>query len=429
MSIPNRSPGGAGYPPAGPRDPERRAMPALNVLLLAGLMEGAAFAADLSVSTDFPGGSAEVRSLDAAAGRIVIAPASHPGRGWPCWWYFRVDGAQPGQTLTLEVGASREPFRPDQRLAASWALPERPAISADDAVWSQIEPGVLTKEGGTYQITAPAPRFWLAWGPPFLPAHAETLLEAVARNLPGSRRFVLAETREGRPVNGLRLGTPGAPQAIWVQARQHAWESGGSWVGHGFLEWAASDHPDAIQLRRSTEIFFIPIMDVDNVVLGLGGKEAVPRDHNRDWADAPVYPEVSAAQQRIRALAEAGRLRVFMDLHNPGPNDRRPYFFGPFDYEQMTGARRVTYDRFLALAVEQMTGPLAIQPKFRFATYVKTEEERGRMSGAWVRNLSGENVVAMTLETAWNTPHSTAEGYRKVGGDLARTIARFLARP
>ncbi len=381
----------------------------------------------LTLHTDFPGGSAEVRALDAVAGRIEIAPAHHAGRGWPCWWFFRVEGAQPGQRLSLIVGPSRKPFRAEQRLAASWALPQRPVISVDEVTWSQIEsPGIITKESGAYEIIAPAARFWLAWGPPFLPSHGEALLADAAARVPGAERFELARTRQDRPVNGLRLGTVGAPVAIWVQARQHAWESGGSWVGRGFLEWVAGDDPEALALRARAEIFFIPIMDVDNVTLGAGGKEAEPRDHNRDWAVAPVYPEVAAAQRRLLELIEAGRLRVFLDLHNPGPGDRQPYFFGPFDYEQMSGTRRASYDRFLELAVACMTGPLAIQPKYRFATYVKTEEERDRMSGQWMRSRVAENAIAMTLETAWNTPHSTSGGYQEVGAGLARTVARFV---
>ena len=182
----------------------------------------------------------------------------------------------------------------------------------------------------------------------------------------------------------------------------------------------------AAALRDKAEIFFIPIMDVDNVTLGAGGKEAVPRDHNRDWSAEPVYPEVAAAKARVQALADAGRLRVFLDLHNPGPGDKQPFYFGPLDYETLSGKRRANYDRFLKLSIATMTAPLAIHPQYRFATYVKTDEERARMSGNWARHLPDENILALTLETAWNTPHSTADGYRRVGANLARVVADYL---
>ena len=67
---------------------------------------------------------------------------------------------------------------------------------------------------------------------------------------------MLAKTREGRPVYGIKLGggdeDQPAPLGVWVQARQHAWEAGGSWVSRGFVEWSASDGPAAVELRRSS---------------------------------------------------------------------------------------------------------------------------------------------------------------------------------
>lgn len=396
-------------------------------LTLSWFVSGRGDAAELQISSDFPGGSAKVVTIDAAAGRMVIEPAAPADRGWPCWWYFRVDGAQPGQPLTLEVMASQAEYRPGTRLTANWALPQQPMISSDDVHWQPLAPGTLDEHGGRYALLAPGERFWLAWGPPFLPAHGDRLLAELADKLfPEAERFELARTRGGRPVEALRIGSPDAPGAIWVQARQHAWESGSSWVGDGWLRWIASDDPRAQQLRNSHEIYFVPIMDVDNVALGAGGKDAIPRDHNRDWADAPVYPEVAAAQRRLRELIAQGRLRVFLDLHNPAPSDHQPFFFGPLDYEQLEAEHRRRYDRFLELATEYIRGPLAIQPRYRFATYVRTDEERSRVSGNWVRSQIDQQAIALTLETAWNTPHSDIEGYRQVGRGLAQTVARFL---
>jgi hypothetical protein len=215
-----------------------------------------------------------------------------------------------------------------------------------------------------------------------------------------------------------------APKQVWVNARQHAWEAGGAWVGRGLLEWMASDEAKA--LRAQCCVHFIPIMDVDNVALGAGGKEALPQDHNRDWSAAPHYPEVAAAQRRIMEIQQQHGLDVFMDLHNPGAGDRVPFFFGPFGFERMTGLQRTNYQRWIELAAAHLTGPLKVDPKYRFATYVKMDEERGRMSSGWARANGGEGTISVTLETAWNTPHSTIEGYLTVGAQLGRTLAEYL---
>ena len=387
---------------------------------------------ELSVATDFPGGSAEIREVDASSGTIHIYPALHEDRGWPCWWYFRVDGLKTGQTVVLKVSGNPRPYRKKERLSPVWAQPDCAAISTDNVTWRQTLPATKEKDQtSVYTFEAPAERIWLAWGPPFLPEHAEALLDRVARAVPGAERFVLAQTRGGRPVPGIRLGSNEPLQSsrigVWVQARQHAWESGGSWVGCGFLEWVAGDDPAAVELRRIATIHFIPIMDVDNVTLGAGGKNATPRDHNRDWADEPHYPEVAAAQKRIQGLDEQKRLHLFIDLHDPGQRERRPYFFGPFDLDGMDASQRGNYLRWLAICSESICDPLPLEEKYHVASYVKTDEERGRMSSVWVRNHTAAYVVSATLETPWNTLHSTQEGYRAVGRQLGQAVARYVA--
>jgi hypothetical protein len=397
----------------------------LVVLLLSALAHSAL--AEWRVTTDFEGGNAEVVRLDEAACVVRIQPALHEGRGWPCWWYFRLSGLSTGQEFTLEVQAQPAPYREQTVLAAAWCQPRHAWLSVDGKKWVPSARGVAGKDKVIrYTIKADAETMALAWGPPFVPADAESLLAGIAARVPGSHRFVLATTRGGRPVQGIRLGDEAAPRQIWVQARQHAWEAGGSHVGAGFIRWCASDDPAARALRERTCVHFIPIMDVDNVALGAGGKEAVPRDHNRDWSDEPIYPEVAAAQAKLRKIHAARGLDIFIDLHNPGASDPT-FFFGPFDFTGLTGIKRRNYERWVQLAAAQIAQPEPVAPAYRFATYVKTDEERSRMSSTWVRQHTAPHTISATLETGWNSPLKSAEGYGEVGAGLGRTLAAYLA--
>jgi len=394
------------------------------------LLFGTIFAhAELRVVTDFEGGNAEVVALDQATAKLRIMPALHEGRGWPCWWHLRVDGTKAGQEITLEVQGQTRPFRPDTVLASSWCQPDQAVMSTDGKSWRQTAKTERTADKvAVYQVKAEGPSLWLAWGPPFTPATADSVLAGIKAKLGDeAERFELAKTRDGRPVNGIRIGKPDAPRQVWVNARQHAWEAGGAWVGRGFVEWLAS--AEAQDFRRRCCVHFIPIMDVDNVALGAGGKESLPQDHNRDWSDAPYHPEVAAAQKRISEIQTTHGLDVFLDLHNPGPTDRAPYFFGPFGFERMTGLQRDNYQRWMDLAAGHLTWPLKVEPKYRYATYVKTDEERGRMSSGWARAHGGEGTISITLETAWNTPESTAENYMTVGAQVGRTMDAYLKEP
>lgn len=396
----------------------------IHRLLLLPLLTIAAHA-ELSVSSDFEGGNAEVVKLDQATKTLRIMPALREGRGWPCWWFFTLDGLTAGEAFTLEVQAQTKPFRDNTVLAASWCQPKHAWLSSDGETWTPSEAGTLSADKVmSYTIKATAPQMSVAWGPPFVPSDAEKLLAEIAAKLPDAKRFELAKTRGGRSVNGIRIGEENAPHQVWIGSRQHAWEAGGSQVGRGFIRWYASDEAKA--LRAQTCLHYIPMMDVDNATLGAGGKEAIPRDHNRDWAVDPVYPEVAAAQRMIHDIHAKHGLDAFIDLHNPGANDPI-FFFGPFAFERMTGIQQRNYQRWIDLAATNIVEPRKVDPKYRFATYVKTDEERGRMSSGWVRANTGDFTISVTLETGWNSPLMSVEGYGKIGAGLGRALAAYLA--
>jgi len=390
-----------------------------------------AFAAELRVSTDFEGGSAKVEAIDQAARVIRFMPDGDPRRGWACWWYLRVDGVAKGERVTLNLGGSDRPTRnngkdTDKPLAASWAMPARAMFSTEGKTWRHTAPGKREGARLLYEVTGTGCPLWVAWGPPFTPRDTDALLAEAEKKLPVAKAFELARTREGRPVRGLRVSEAATPKppGIWVHARQHAWESGACWVARGFTEWLVGDDADAKWLRGHAEIFVVPIMDVDNAATGNGGKEAAPRDHNRDWDEKPVYPEVAAAQQRLRGWAKENRLDVFLDLHNPGPSDARPFFFvGP--PELLADAGRVNRTNFLAAAKARISGPLALEEKPR-VTGPAYHPLWKQISGQWVAANGNPHTMAACLETSWNTPHSTTEGYRTVGRQLGLAVADFL---
>jgi len=49
-----------------------------------------------------------------------------------------------------------------------------------------------------------------------------------------------------------------------------------------------------------------------------------------------------------------------------------------------------------------------------------------RISKNWVVAHTAGHVVAVTLETAWNTPHSTTAGYQTVGRQLGLAVELYL---
>jgi hypothetical protein len=210
--------------------------------------------------------------------------------------------------------------------------------------------------------------------------------------------------------------------AVLVTGRQHAWETGGSWTSVGLVEWLVSDDPDARWLRSHARVVVVPVLDVDHVATGDGGKHAAPRDHNRDWTDAPHWPEVAAMQARALALARDGGIAVFLDLHNPASSATRQTFYVQAPpYIGDTAA--VREEQFLALARAQFG-----EIKRNDGSPLRAEDLPvwKRISTPWIYLHGDARTIAFTVETPWNTTQGTQDGYREAGRKLGRTVALYL---
>ncbi|QDV50921.1 M14-type cytosolic carboxypeptidase [Gimesia fumaroli] len=385
-------------------------------------------AGELTVSSAFDGGSAEVLEIDQTGRSIKIRPAGDPQFGWPCWWYFQVTGIQPGEEITVTVDASQMKQANGKKLSSNWALPEQAAYSVDQKHWLQTPVGVRSDGTCQWSVKVDANQAWFAWGPPFVPADAKKLVERLSREHSDVAAFELCKTRAGREVPALVVShdesETDSRMVIWVQARQHAWESGGSWVGRGFIEWAVSDAPQAVELRKKADIYFVPIMDIDNVATGNGGKNQVPHDHNRDWSETPQWNSVKTAMRSLKAFDQQKRLVLFVDLHNPGSNSKRPFFYVT-PPELATKKRKQLQDAFIAACRHEMKVPLELDQNTP-STGPKYDQRWKEISSNWVRSATRECVVGITLETCWNTKHSHPAGYMTVGRQLGLGIARYL---
>lgn len=392
----------------------------------------------LHTAADFEGASVQDVAIDQALRVVSFMPGGDPVRGWPCWWYFRLDGVTPGETITLKLRGSTATVPIDtasksipKPLAAAWAMPAQATFSSDGETWRHTETGERQGEWMVYKLKPPTASVFVAWGPPFTPCAAEKFLRAVSEKRPHAKVLQLCRSRGGRAVPMLHVaeGDLATPRryGVWVQARQHAWESGSSWVAQGFAEWLLGEDADAAWVRRHAEVFIVPIMDVDNTATGNGGKNAQPHDHNRDWSDQPHWNETIAAQKRVLDLIEADRMDVFLDLHNPAPGD--PTFFYILSNDQQPKTTIGPRDRFIELAYARISKikpliPMSNKPKTTGPSYHPLWRH---ISANWVAMHGNPHTVSLCLETIWNSPNSTTEGYRAVGASLAAATGEFLA--
>lgn len=390
----------------------------------------------LTVESDFEGASVKVIESHDDTQTVRFMPGGDPKRGWPCWWFFRVAGLDKTKPLTLELQGS-DAILPQANgvptskpLAPDWAMPQKATVSFDGGkTWRHTEPGRKTGARMVYQIQPEAGSLLVAWGPPFTPARSAELVHALASKAAHAQEMELCKSREGRAVPMLRVCEGDRTEAhrfgVWVEARQHAWESGGSWVCAGFAEWLMGGDLEAQWLRQNAEIFVVPIMDIDNTATGNGGKEGLPQDHNRDWSEKPHWNEVGAAQRMIRQFTKEGRMDVFLDLHNPGAGDRQAFFY-VLPPDLVTEPMLANRDHFVDLATASIREvfPMMTSPKYDGPKYHPLWRQ---ISGAWVSMNANPHTVAVCLETSWNLEQSTVTGYKSVGAALAKAVQKYLA--
>ena len=384
----------------------------------------------LTVVSDFEGASVADVAIDQNLRSISFMPGGNPERGWPCWWCFRIDGISPGEQITLKLKGSTASVGKQKPLAASWATPKQATWSTDGRTWLHTDDGKRQDEWMVYMLRPDTASILVAWGPSYTPSTAAKFIQAIAETSPHAEAGELCRSREGRsvPLLHVREGQRSNKQrfGIWVQARQHAWECGSSWVAQGFAEWLVGEDPDAAWLRQHADIFIVPVMDVDNAATGNGGKNALPHDHNRDWSANPHWNEVQAAQRMVSELIDAGRMDVFLDLHNPAPGD--PTFFYVLPQELLEESMVRLRNRFIELAYNRISRikpliPMSNKPKITGAGYHPLWRQ---ISSNWVAMNGNPHTVSLCLETIWNYTNSTTDGYRAVGASLAAAVRDHL---
>jgi hypothetical protein len=274
----------------------------------------------ISISSDFEGGSLgpPERIGETHFRCRVPGQADQDGRNRQVtWYYFRLDGARGREvTLTLTDLRGEYDYKPNYG-----GIDEKtpPLVSSDRKVWKHLaSPLARDREKGemTFTITPEADRVWVAHIEPYTASRLDRFLAEV-RGSPDLKDEVIGKTVEGRDLHLLTVGRGG--RTAWLMCRQHAWESGTSFVGEGAVRYLLSDA--ARDLRERVTFKILPMMDPDGCARGGVRFNRHGYDVNRNWDTADpsdpesrrLMPEICAAK---KAILEGGPFQLFLTLHN-----------------------------------------------------------------------------------------------------------------
>lgn len=248
------------------------------------------------------------------------------------WFSFRMDDVA-GRELTLRMTAFKGEYndRPAKAPAGPWY---RPVFSEDGEHWSHVENPVWDEAADelTMKLRPRGNRLWVAHVPPYTHARLRQFLDAI-RPSPHARIEVIGQSVLGRDLHLVTVTNLARPDAgkkiIWMQARQHAWECGTSFLLEGALRFVLSDDPAAQKLRDENVFLFVPMINVDSVIAGEVRFNINGFDPNRQWDEVDLrdrrwlerIPEIWYVKKALLAQQSRQPIAIALNLHNTEMNE------------------------------------------------------------------------------------------------------------
>ena len=389
--------------------------------------------AAIMVAASFEGGSVgRVETVSPTHLRCAVkGQGDQDGRNRQAnWYYFRLDDL-PKQEIHLEftdlVGEYN--YRPGFHAVTRHT---RPVYSYDNRTWIHFQDEDVTWDEKQVRLTVrfrpERGRAWIAHTPPYTNQHLAALLKDIGKH-PYVRKEAAGKTTQGRELPLVTITDPKTPEngkkVVWVMARQHAWETGVSWVMDGALRFLSSGDAAAAQLRRSNLWKFFPMADPDGVVNGQVRFNTNGYDVNRNWdtADPKRTAEIFVMKKAMLDWLQSGkRIDLFLAMHNQEAGDYIEAPFRPEEERQLQLARK-----FFDILAKTGSFQAAGGPR---NTLSQGPIAKGRMTAN--QSLALESHVAaflMELGVERNLKLDrlrTTEDYVRFGPELLKTLAAVV---
>ncbi|MBK8500932.1 MAG: hypothetical protein IPL46_01300 [Saprospiraceae bacterium] len=263
--------------------------------------------AQITITTNFEAGSlGTIEQLSKTHWRCALAGESdwQNRNRQASWFYFRIDGAK-DQDLTIDLVDLLGEYN---YKSGNYAVTSqsRPVFSYDQKNWHHLTDDEVIWDGKNIelqlQIRPLENTIWIAHQPPY----TTTQLDEMLLSFEGNEHLQIESiglTPEGRDMLLLTVGRSGksvqSTKVIWIMARQHAWESGTSWVMEGIIRYLLSS--ERSELLDHFIFKFMPMADPDGVARGGVRFNTFGHDLNRNWdlVKAAEMPEIFTQKKRL----------------------------------------------------------------------------------------------------------------------------------
>lgn len=367
----------------------------------------------VTINSDFPGGNVKVTANDGET--VEVEPDLRGDRPW-FYWYFEATATKPGRVT----------FQFPEKVAGftnGGIGYQGPAISTDQGrTWDWMGTDNVDGRGFSYQFSKAGDRVRFAVAIPYIGGDLDAFLKRNSGN-PHLKTTALTKSRKGREVRLLQIGTASPDKkAVLVTGRHHATETVASHVLEGFLQEAMSESTLAKEFRQKYVLFAVPLVDRDGVEDGDQGKNRKPHDHNRDYGEESIYPEIRA----IKELADAQNIQFALDFHCPTlvmKDHQVMYFVGAKDHPRYNHQNVTEFAGWIKKGLPKSAppGPLV---------WLRPAPKPVPMNSHFF-GFRDKTIMAATLEIPFAPPGRTMDpgSLRKYGQTIlhAWTNTHFLA--
>lgn len=236
----------------------------------------------INIHSNFIGGN--IRVVDITDNTVTLENELRDTEGNWFYWAFCVENAK-GKTITFKM----QPIR-----LGYWG----PAVSYDLENWHWLDS--CDGDTFTYHFNENETKVYFAHHMLYHPNRFSMLCDKLKLDIKE-----LCKSRKNRSVPCLRIGE--GEKSIILTARHHACESTGNYVLEGVITELTKNPIE------NTRILVVPFVDYDGVIDGDQGKSRIPHDHNRDYIENPIYPEVCAIREQMKNYG----CNYGFDFHSP----------------------------------------------------------------------------------------------------------------
>ncbi|UCD37863.1 MAG: hypothetical protein JSW54_13750 [Fidelibacterota bacterium] len=381
-------------------------------------------------NTNFEGGALGKIETISSTHFICNVPGqyNHQGRNRQAsWYYFRMENVK-GRDITLELAdlIGEYNYRPGSH---SITKETRPVYSYEGQTWRHFESMGWNEElvRGILRFRPEEDHIWIAHVQPYTTADLSRLLEDIKAS-PHQRTEVIGKTVQDRDIHLVTITNFDQPdenkRAVWLLARQHAWETGTSFAAEGAIRYLLSEDREARHIRDRVIFKIVPMADPDGVALGGVRFNINGYDLNRHWEEVdlrhPGYlermPEIWYLKKAIITYARAQKpIDLLVYLHNTENQS--------FIHDAPAGntgmKRRV--DRFFNLLVKETKFDAAFKPEKRPAENSTTSMALYREAGILALLMELKVEYDQTLKR-----YPTAADRTTFGAGLARCMAKAI---